>query len=215
MDLNKNETDLLKRICQSYIKTKEMVTLAENIDVRSSANIQINKEFRDALSHIIRIFSDQLLNNSEKKKSEGSLYYESNLDKALGHIYRAGYDAIDGVTISLREALNKTKSFPISIRTQAVPNFAEKISRLDNYHKKIVNYKNNKDIGNNSSDLFNECLEELSKIENEAQEIEKAIPIMEELFLEKTKDKKFTWRQSIIISGISLLLGTIIGLLLK
>lgn len=207
MNLSQGEIDLLKQICIEYINTKTLVSKAESVDIRSSANIQINKEFRDALSHILRVFGDQLLMNGEKKASEGVDYYESNLDKAIGHIYRAGYDAIDGVAISIRESLNDTAHFPASIKTQVIPNFAEKIARLDDFHKKITKYKDDKDIGQSSASTFSECIRELDIIKNDAQEIEKAIPLMNEIFIEKTKDNKKNIIVTIVFSLIFLILG--------
>jgi|WetSurMetagenome_2_1015567.scaffolds.fasta_scaffold00534_28 hypothetical protein len=213
MRFNKKEKYLLEQVCREYIKTKELVSKAESIDKKSGANIQINKEFRDALSHLIRIFGDQLITGGKKKRKEGNTYYEINFDKARGHIYRAGYDAIDGIAISLRESINNTEKYSLSIQTQAVPHFAKKIANLDNYHERIVKYKNEKDIGEQSSITFSQCIKELDEIRDDAQEIEKSISIMEDFRLQKLKDRKFTWWQSLLVAAGTLILGFIFGVL--
>lgn len=211
MNLSQGEIDLLKQICMEYINTKTLVSKAESVDIRSSANVQINKEFRDALSHILRVFGDQLLMNGEKKATEGVDYYESNLDKAIGHIYRAGYDAIDGVAISIRESLNYTEKFPASIKTHVIPNFAEKIARLDGFHKKITKYKDDKDIGKSSALTFSECIKELDLIREDAQEIEKAMPLMHEILLEKMNENKSQFRSNIIVTIVFSIIFLIVG----
>ncbi len=210
MKFSKKETELLSRLCREYIRAKELVTKTENIDQRSGANIQINKEYRDALSHLLRIIGDQLLDDGGKKKKE-SYYYASNLDKAIGHIYRVGYDAIDGITIALREYINETSLFPLSVQNQAVPNFSKKIAQLDAFHNKIVQYKNEKDIGEESAKAFDKCIKELDNIQGIAGEVISAIPVMHDIHMQKKIDRKISRWQAAIFALSTLILGYLLN----
>ena len=214
MKFNRKELKLLEQLCKEYIQAKELVSKAEVIDRNSGANIQINKEFRDAFSHLIRIFGDILLVNGKNKKKEPEYYYV-NIDKAIGHVYRAGYDALDGISISLRENINQLSQFPTSTITQIVPNYAEKIDKLNKFHELLVKIKGNKDIGNDSSHVFRECIAEMNNIEISMQGINEAIPLMKELEKEKSKDKKFTLIQGLLFMAGGVVLGGALGYLIS
>jgi hypothetical protein len=45
---------------------------------------------RDALDHLMRFLGDPL-----SRSPKGEQYRRDNLDKAIGHIFRAAYDALD------------------------------------------------------------------------------------------------------------------------
>ena len=210
MRFNKKEIELLEQLSSAYIKAKGLVSKAEEIDKNSGANIQINKEFRDAFSHIARILGDQLLSEGGKRKSD-SMYYITNIEKAIGHIYRAGYDALDGISISLREKINTLSDFPASTITQALPNYAEKIGKLNSFHDYLVKLKANKDIGSGSSEDFNKCIRKMEKIKSSMLDMNEAIPLIREIQQEKDKDKKFTWFQMIV----GVISGTILGYLIS
>ncbi len=213
MKFNTKEIKLLEQLCKEYIKTKELVSKAEDIDRNSGANIQINKEFRDALSHLVRILGDILLVNGKKKKQESD-YYAVNIDKAIGHIYRAGYDAIDGIAISLRENINILSQFHASVITQVIPDYAEKIERLDLFHESLVKHKQNKDIGNGSSKAFKECIKEMDDIKSSMLGLNKAISMIREIQDEINKDKRFTLFQGIVLTILGAIFGAIVGVLL-
>jgi len=214
MKFTTQENELLEQLCREYIKTKELVSKAEEIDYNSGANIQINKEFRDALSHLIRVLGDILLTKGKKKKKEPD-YYAANIDKAIGHIYRAGYDAIDGIAISLRENINLISRFSSSVITHVIPNYAEKIAKLDSFHESLIRHKENKDIGNGSSKAFRDCIKEMNEIKSSMTGIYKSIPIMQDIQDEKNNDKKFTIFQGILLTTGGVIIGAVISYLMN
>lgn len=213
MNLNEKELKLLEQVCKQYIATKGLVETAEKTDRKSGANVQINKEFRDALSHLLRAFGDILLTNGEKKKEKDD-YYSVNFDKAIGHLFRAGFDAMEGVIISLRENINELKDFPPSIRNQVMSDYVSRIEKLENFHYKLEKYKANKDIGNDSSTIFMKSIEEMRENQIMMAGLDESVSEMYNLQEEYNKNKKLTWIQGVILSVFSLVLGIVATYLL-
>lgn len=87
-----------------YKKQKELYILSEEYDKDLCSFLQPIKEQKDSLDHIVRVYSNfyKLGDNSEYDED----YIKKNLDKAIGHIYRAYYDAADFLSVVLREKIS-------------------------------------------------------------------------------------------------------------
>jgi hypothetical protein len=105
MEFSKSELDSLRRLSSIYQRIKTVVLYSEEIDENSRSNIQIIKELRDSFDHILRVFINKF-NLSEIERETD--YNIKNLDKSLGHLYRASFDALDGVVLSLKEQIKCT-----------------------------------------------------------------------------------------------------------
>src|SRR6185503_19343100 len=87
----------LKEVVSIYSKAKQMILLAEELDPSFRSNIMVIKELRDSHDHFMRLF-DELLSSHPPDET----YLLAQLDKSRGHIFRAGYDAIDGIVVSYK-----------------------------------------------------------------------------------------------------------------
>ena len=89
-----------------YLMTKDMYIKAEEYDDEFCSIMQPIKEQRDALDHMVRSYSELVNSENDHLDENKEKYVQKNLDKAIGHMYRAFYDTADILTIILREHIS-------------------------------------------------------------------------------------------------------------
>lgn len=94
---------LWAKITTIFFNLKQVVALAEELGADSDTFIHPIKEQRDALDHIVRAEAVRLGLDGE---SRGEDYSLSQLDKAVGHLYRGFFDAADWLALSIRERIS-------------------------------------------------------------------------------------------------------------
>ena len=150
-----------KKLLEFYPRIKRLVSLCEKADPQQRANLSPIAEMRSALDHIMRAHSRlyEILpyfdddggepNTDEEDKFE---YCRKHLDKARGHLYRAGYDSYDVISMSL---LDDIYGMEISVSKEAfygvIPNGAELLQRADRAKEWFTTAKVARDI--ESSDV--------------------------------------------------------------
>lgn len=87
-----------------YNKQKELCILSEEYDNELCTFVQPIKEQKDSLDHITRAYKDYYDGIAGKNSTDKHI--EDNLDKALGHIFRAYYDTADFLSIVIRRTLS-------------------------------------------------------------------------------------------------------------
>lgn len=129
-----------------YTTTKELYILAEEYDDEFSSFIQPIKEQRDALEHIVRSYSR--MNGEVSQLSEDDEeYVRKNLNKAIGHIFRAFFDCADVLSISLREKMSEQlRRFKYSQIIAVWPDYEDERIKLVDMPKKIAEMRQKKDI---------------------------------------------------------------------
>ena len=107
----------LKSISETYKIVKEYALLSEYYNAGNKVYVSILNELRNALDHIMR---------SNYIKEEDSIKKE--LEKAEGHLIRAGYDAFEVVdfrclvacceVVHFTKTILRTEVFPASVLTR-------------------------------------------------------------------------------------------------
>ncbi|MGA9451420.1 MAG: hypothetical protein WBW41_08770 [Verrucomicrobiia bacterium] len=96
----------LKELTLIYAQAKQIILRAEELDPSFRSNVMVIKELRDSNDHIMRLFYEWFITGAKDEE-----YMLAQIDKARGHIFRAGYDAIDGVVVGYKvravEAMRK------------------------------------------------------------------------------------------------------------
>ncbi|MHB0939702.1 MAG: hypothetical protein ACYDCO_27705 [Armatimonadota bacterium] len=100
-----------KKILEFYPRIKRLVCLCEKVDPEQRANLSPIAELRSALDHIMRAhsrlygitvqFDDEPGESVTEEDTDRYEYCRKHLDKARGHLYRAGYDAYDVISMAL------------------------------------------------------------------------------------------------------------------
>ena len=93
-----------RRLTSLYFKVKDYVIASEKADEEQRLSVTALNELRNAFDHDMRVKA-VLYGNGVQRSELASLtpfeYCRINIDKALGHVYRAGYDALDIISLSL------------------------------------------------------------------------------------------------------------------
>ena len=130
-------------LCQIHILTKHYSILAEEFGFSMKAILQPIKEQRDAYEHIVRAYTKLL-----DEKQAGIDYAVKNLEKAIGHEYRAFFDSIDYLTIIIREKIYKElKDYKYEDIRCVYPDYDRVKKELNSLPNEIATFREKKDIG--------------------------------------------------------------------
>jgi hypothetical protein len=140
--------DYWDTICQIHLLTKHYLLLAEEINDKGELFLQPLKEHRDAYDHIIRIYGMKFNStNNTNDKFSISKYKEKNMEKALGHEYRAFFDTADWLSLICKAkifSLLEGKS-PIEIVKQ-YPNYMQAKEIIMTTINEVAAHREEKDI---------------------------------------------------------------------
>lgn len=143
----------LRELVELYLSVKRWILDAEELDARLESNIAAIKEMRDALDHLMRFIARYL----EAKPEEHQEYLNLQIQKAHGHIYRAGYDSLDGVIASVLVRIQEEYLAdlpPESIRDVLPEYWREYRPRLEEIRERAAGYRAAKDIGEVNGERF-------------------------------------------------------------
>jgi hypothetical protein len=210
MPANKNN-ETWKKICEVFLFTKKLTIQLEETSCDHKTFIQPINELKSALDHIVRIKAVEVGLN---KKDKSSQYIESNLNKTLGHIYRAFFDTADYYSMVLREKIiNLLKKYSSNTIHKVIQDYySDKRIYLEKINKEIADIRGKKDIGNESNILpsIDIYFSKIEKIDTIYQDILSKIPQLDDLHKIENKKKKRKFILSImgIVFGIIGIIGT-------
>lgn len=101
-----NWDDHFRSFIDLYRTVDRLIIAAERHDPEQKISISAVIEFRAAFTHLMRVHAAQygFINQDQLKVKTGfdlDEYCQMNLNKALAHVYRAGYDAYDAMALAL------------------------------------------------------------------------------------------------------------------
>lgn len=147
--MKKNSIDnIWETLCKIHILTKHYTLLAEEYNISTKAFLQPMKEQKDAYEHIIRAYTrkceKQILSEDDHN------YMFKNIEKAIGHEYRAFFDTIDYLTICIRELIGKElNGISYYDLIKIYPEYDKYKKILIDMPERIAKYRELKDIGSN------------------------------------------------------------------
>jgi hypothetical protein len=185
----------LKELALIYAKSKQMILRAEELDPESRSNVMVIKELRDSNDHLMRLFHEWFVNENGEKDEH---YMLAQIDKARGHVFRAGYDAIDGIVVGYKvKAQEATKKISNGAISDVFPEYYTRAAEADILSDKIANHRENKDVADDS-------LENLEAYANDAAEVAKfsretlaRIPLMKAW--DKKERKKVIFKDIVLV----------------
>ena len=166
---NEEKWDL---IIEVHNWTKALILDAEEIDPRHEFFWPPLVQQRDALDHIVRAQRAALHPDQAQVKGEEEApnYVVMQLDKALGHAYRAFFDVADWFSIIMRERISEVVSqYSRPALLEVMPNYSTEVeSRVDDICAAIAKCRMDKDIGGSmitgNVQTYTKIIEELSEI---------------------------------------------------
>lgn len=210
MGCESSEEQFWIRFVEIHTRAKQVFLLAEELDPEQSKTwMPPLTEYRHALEHIVRAKAAACGVKSDTEPR----YIETNLDKALGHVYRAFFDAADWLAICLREAIPKEIEGYSNEAIQAVlPAYYSKIRpTLLKASVEIAGIREGKDIGQGASAKVDKhYIEILMELVQYYKDVRQARPALDEF--RKRERKKNLWA-FLIALGVTCL-GVVLGFLL-
>lgn len=170
-----NFSQYWESICQIYFLTKHYLILAEELSEEFDTFLQPVKEHRDAFDHIARVYGYKYL-QSEIKNVD--VYRSENMNKAVGHVYRAFFDTADWLSYICRKKIRQLLSGKTREEILAVyPSYDGLKSMLNEIPIAIANIRKNKDVSDDITVLVREVegyraiLDKLLKAYSELNEL--------------------------------------------
>lgn len=190
-NLDSEDLNKLRKLGQLYTQAKLLILYSEEIDPSARSNIQVIKELRDALDHLMRVVVARLCDVPPIGASELD-YCSKNLDKAIGHVYRAAFDALDGTVLSLREKIVEVlKNYPQAVIKEVIPGYWEFRSKLDALTQNIAVHRASKDVAGNVGDTLNLYVDDAEQMKNFYTKIISSGPALDECYaIHRNESKK-------------------------
>jgi len=192
----------LEQLIQIHQQRKSMILLAEEFEFKGwKTFLQPALERRSAFDHICRAIAKKLdMFEDDQPVDDDGLdpndpdYSNKNIDKAIGHVYRAFFDSADWLGVSLRENILETLSYYDNECISAViPEYYTQVrGDIHDITLAIAAIRDSKDIGNAIS-LIEEVAKYRAKIDALLEYnklIGSKVPALEE-FKKKKKQEKF------------------------
>lgn len=156
--LSEKTLQRLANVTALYMLVKEMIIYFEEMDDEQFTDIQSINELRSALDHLMRSTAAHLGMKEFKGEDTAEDYALKNIDKAYGHIFRAGYDIIDWMALSLKGLIvNELEHYSTSSITTVIPRYyAEIRPAVEALNIEIAEFRINKDVGPENSDNLRE-----------------------------------------------------------
>lgn len=155
-------------ICKIYFLTKHYLLLSEELSEDFDTFLQPLKEHRDAFDHIARVYGYDML---DKKVDDVEKYREENMNKAVGHTYRAFFDTADWLSYICRKKIRDLLS---NYTKEQILNKYEKYEEvkitLNRIPKEIAQIRKNKDLSDDETVLIEE-VDQYSIVLNQLLEI--------------------------------------------
>lgn len=190
MDFDDVELRKLRELAELYATVKGRIIYAEEIDPKSNSNLQINKEMRDAYDHLMRVLNAKFNPNGHDYE-----YCSNNIDKAIGHTYRAGFDALDGTAMSLKELIFLLlQNYPHDVIREVLPNYWSYKLKINQITGGIVLNRSAKDIGDLNGEIFNRYVLNVEELKNIYDNIINHGPNLDEC---SAAHKRANWRKTV------------------
>lgn len=211
LDFSEEETKKLKEITALYQISKGLMLYSEEVDEEKRSYLQPINEFRNAFDHLMRVFAFKFgLKEADEK------YAVINLDKAFGHVYRAGYDLLDFISIALRKKIqNELESISSEALSTIFPEYYREIKPyIEDKSSEIAKLRAGKDVGDANVKDFEKYIEIVENFKSYFDKILKIKPSLIEYDQKTEKEKKKERVWQILIGVIIAIMGAIVGVIL-
>ena len=123
----------LRLLSLLYKEVKQIVLLAETVNEENAVLLTAVNELRNSFDHVMRCYLDEC-------------DYKKHIDKAKGHLYRAGYDAYELMAIDIFVQIKELlKDRNISAVTIVLPEYYKTLlPRMNELEQKLMYARSNK-----------------------------------------------------------------------
>lgn len=175
-DVLSDESKKIIKLLETYQIAQSAILYSEEVDPTSASNLQINKEMRDTLDHLMRIYNHKL--NSQNMNRD---LLNENYEKAIGHLYRATFDALDGTVMSVSELISHSlNKYTAKVLSEVIPDYWKMRKEILSIKSKVSNFRAYKDVGEKSNEMLNSYIAEVDVLDGFYKEILENGPQLDE-----------------------------------
>lgn len=140
----------LKALTELYQVVKELIIFFEENNPDKKADIQPINELRNAFDHLMRAISVWI---GTKQKEIPDNYIMTHIDKAFGHVYRAGYDTVDFLSLTIRGSIVKLlDNYHIDAIKTVMPEYYSRIRPdVETITSELTKYRASKDVADSDA----------------------------------------------------------------
>lgn len=181
--LTEDETKNLKEITLLYKKVKKLIIDVEEWnDKKAFAPTLL--ELRSSFDHLMRFYAYKFGYKTDVQED----YSDKNLFKSKAHLFRAGYDSLDYLSIEITESiLDRVEPFSTEAISKTIPEYFDKIRPdMDEISGIIAEIRAEKDMDNKNSQNFDRHIEAIEKLRSYHDSINKKMNSLAE-YEEKRK----------------------------
>jgi hypothetical protein len=221
--------NLSRRLTMLYLEVKVYILTSEKAAAhlrrcedappREKISALAINELRNAFDHEMR--ARNVLSNPAEVPEESKLspfkYCEKNFDKAIGHVYRAGYDALDILSASkLEEIRFVLTAYTMRTRIAVFDSFSRDIRIPIEEAEKLCNEaKKSKDVESSEAErkAYKAYLEATDKLQDVLDKLYEKLPELTEVQEEGDAENKNRNMLAYVLCGAGILAGAIIAVL--
>lgn len=186
IEFTPEELEQLKHLAVLYIDAKALILFSEEFDPDSRSNLQTIKELRDAFDHTMRVIGHKH-SGIETDHDDDNDYCKKNLHKAVGHVYRAAFDALDGTVLSLRQKIAELiNGYDRETLVSVFPDYAQMRLKLEELTKNISEHRARKDVGKDVGVTFDRYVDDVDQLKEFYLKILAAGNLLDEAKSEKS-----------------------------
>jgi len=186
--------ELSKKLSDLYLEVKSILLFAEDEDLDQKLILTSVNEIRNAFDHVMRTFAD-------------GESLTANFENATGHLYRAGFNAYEVISISIiKQIQDFRRNYSFDAIVTAYPDYYHKIiPRIEEIKKIKVNTRGNKTV--NGSIIPEEHFRDFGKIVADLDKLKKEM----DLHVTAIQDAEHNIKKRQFRNRIIALLSTVVG----
>lgn len=200
----------LRSLTELYRVVKELILYFEEVNPEQKSDIQPINELRNAFDHMMRVSAAVL---EIEPQDNVQLYILTNIDKAFGHVYRAGYDTIDFLSLTIKSLISEDlDGFSVEAISKALPEYYSTIKPdIEQLNQEIAKYRADKDVALKDAEHLIGYAGTVKKICTYRDQISRALPSIAEIDKKNQQEKgsaeRKDWTKRIIIGIMLLIIG--------
>ena len=191
--------DNLRKIVEIHSSIKGLILYTE--EIASMTNPQALLETRDAFDHVLRAFRAELENKVDVE------YEKTNLDKAVGHLCRAGYDVLDWASLVLKLGIQyELGDFSTETISKVIPNYYSEIKpTVLKTSTEIAHIRESKDVGKLTLEEFTDYFNAVLRLQKFYKEVVGKKSPLVEVENEARNKRRLVW----IVPIVTMILGVV------
>ncbi|HEC99442.1 MAG TPA: hypothetical protein ENN18_03565 [Proteobacteria bacterium] len=202
----------IKDLSELYYLVKELILYWEETNPEQKADLQVINELRNAFDHLMRAFAAKF----DVNKHEDSGYVAGQIDKAFGHVYRAGYDTLDWIGLNCKLYISEELTgFSNETINTVIPQYYRTIKpELEEFNETFADLRQKKDIGNPNLENMLAYISAVKTIREHQKNIIRLKPSLIEHETKKRHAEKKTLTIGFVIGLVCVIVAFLLGFFL-